>query len=99
MDSNPDLSRRAFHIYTRNSGFAVQNCFRHSLAKTAHFGVGRCTALRGTTGQQGADGQILMQLLTILGAFGKPAAMPRLIDSQAHPDWMNFSTHDFSFRP
>src|SRR5215213_1103804 len=40
-----------------------------------------------------------MQLLAILRAFGEPATLPALVDSKAHTNRMNFTTHNISFFP
>src|SRR3970282_1688528 len=51
----------------------------------------------GLSTDQIADFEILMQLVNVIRALGVPSPFPGFIYLQPKPDWMNLSTHDFSF--
>jgi hypothetical protein len=40
-----------------------------------------------------ADVHVLVQQPAVLGAAGEPAAVPRAVDADAQPDWIDLVTH------
>src|SRR3989304_799917 len=96
MNGNSDFSRIALHFNARDSCLAILDGIRQILAKSVNISVFSRTTFGFDSHEQAANAKILMQLLAILRTFGKPAALPALINTKSHTNRMNFTTHYFS---